>query len=253
MTDNYYQNISKLFVETDNAYAKIVEKLPEGDKLSLTRKKTIESRGWQPSLRLFEKNIERVFNDLKYFYVPRIIAPGPAFVFPIRDVDGGFSCAQTKPLEGSVLFDAKRKYNFIGSEPTSPRWLGNDPETIKRIMKLKAAMCVEGGYDILASRLLCPNLPILSPLTKNLSKKHILYLRMLGVKHLFIMFDNEVDGKDKASEGAGGISMQQHARMIKTMKVTPLECPAEDPSAALQDLSTAAELKSIIEYKFRLI
>jgi hypothetical protein len=251
--DQYYQDVQKLIEETDKLYVKIAAKHPGVDKVTLMRDRCVEHRGWKPALPYIQDNFSRVLKQSGSFFVPKIMSPGSAFVFPIRDVDGRYRCAQTKPLEGSVLFDpsGKKKYCFIGEEPIGPRWLGADPETIKLIMKLKAVMCMEGPFDWLASKLLCPELPILTPLTKRLGKKHIAFLRMLGVKNLFLMYDNEFDKKTGGEAGAGQVSMREQVKFITSMKAVGLDCPAGDPSSALKESGTAKELKSIIELKFR--
>jgi hypothetical protein len=80
-------------------------------------------------LYLFKENINAVIEELGWFYVPKPMQPGPAFVFPIRDVDGESKYAQTKPLQGSALGE-KSKYRFIGVPLLGPAWLeeGGDLE-----------------------------------------------------------------------------------------------------------------------------
>ena len=95
-------SVQKITEETDRLYERIVAKGGR-DKLTLTREKIIEARGWQPSFYLTEDNFGRALSELGCFYVPKVMQPGPAFVFPIIDTDRECQYAQTKPLEGSVL------------------------------------------------------------------------------------------------------------------------------------------------------
>lgn len=128
-------SVPKITEETDKLYDRIVAKSGH-DKLTLTRDKIIEARGWQPSLYLTKDNFERVVTELACYYVPKIIQPGPAFVFPIIDIDREVQYAQTKPLEGSVL-GSKSKYRFIGSDPVGPTWLGNTDTTIQTVVSIR--------------------------------------------------------------------------------------------------------------------
>jgi hypothetical protein len=241
-------NVPRLIEETDKLYTRIVEKFPEKTKLQLTIDKVISERGWSPSMRLIKGNFERVVKELNYFFVPKIMKPGPIFVFPLRSPSGGYEYAQTKPLEGSVLWGAK--YHFVGERPFAPHWLGSNPETLKAAIKLRSVLVVEGPFDLLACRLLCPDLPIMSPLTKKVGDKHEAYLRMLGVKRLYLMYDNEESKKEGQSLGAGNLAMEYQATQIKSMEVIPLMCPASDPSEALKMESRAKKLKGLINRAF---
>jgi hypothetical protein len=109
---------------------------------------------------------------------------------------------------------------------------------------------VEGAFDILAARLVCPDVPILSSLTKMLGKHHLAYLTMLGVNQLVLMFDNE-EAKGDRSMGAGNMSMAQQAATIKTMQVTTIDCPASDPSEALKDPEKTKRLAAKIRSNCR--
>jgi hypothetical protein len=102
-------------------------------------------------------------------------------------------------------------------------------------------LCVEGPFDLLATRLACPGYPLLSPLTKHLGKDHVAYLRILGVKILLLMYDNENQGEE---------AMEQQARQIKSMRVVPCECPKKDPSKALERLEWAKELSVRVPRQF---
>lgn len=246
-------DVSRVMQEVDDFYARVAVTHPDKDKLPFTKKKIIEVREWEETRRMFEKNFDVVLKQLGFFYIPNRLIPGPAFIFPIKDADGKYTSAQTKPLEGSVLAGLG-KYRYIGEKhPLGPRWLGNDHATLKRIVDTRKVMVVEGPFDILAARLLCPDVPILSPLTKLVGKQHIAYLRMLGVNHLVLMYDNEEakEGKKGPKMGAGNLSMEQQRSLIKDMQVTALDCPKPDPSECLQDTFAAEKLRKIIRKQFQ--
>jgi hypothetical protein len=247
----YELDVPRVMQEADDLYARVVAIDPNKSKANLTKSKIIEAREWAPTLRMYEKNFDKVIKQLGFFYVPKQVLPGPAFVFPIRDLGGQWTSAQTRPLEGSALTIPGMKYRYIGDKNIlGPRWLGNDRETLKRIIDTKKVVIVEGPFDVLAARLLCPDLPIMSPLTKMLGKHHQAYLRMLGVNNLLLMYDNDVaKGDDK--EGAGNMSMAQQAATIKTMKVSILTCPKSDPSACLKYQDYAEKLRSRLRLDFQ--
>lgn len=248
MSDKWWDNdVDRVMSETEDFYTRLAAVAPQKNKLTFTKSKILSAREWTPTLSMYDENFEQVLKTLGYFYVPDRIIPGPAFIFPIRDSDGKFSSAQTKPLEGSV-YGIDSKYRYIGTKPASPRWLGNDYATLKKIIDTRRVMVVEGPFDLLAARLLCPDIPIMSPLTKLLGRNHITYLRMLGVRRVFMMFDNEeVKAGKKGKDGAGNISMEQQAQAVKTMTLTPLLCPKADPSACLKNRTYAEKLRAVIK------
>lgn len=250
MDAKYYEDVSSLIRETDKLYAKITAKWPDKTKLTVTMNKIVSERGWEPSLKHIQKNFPRVLTELGSFFVPKAMIPGPVFVFPIRSLEGEYYYAQTKPLEGSVLVNPKSKYRFIGQRPYTPLWLGNTPGTLRKIIETRKVIVVEGPFDLLACRLLCPDLPIMSPLTKKIGKKHEAYLRILGVKHLLMLFDNEFAKEGKGTMGAGELSMVMQERKIHTMKADSLICPSGDPSEALKRESRAVQLKRLLKSHF---
>jgi hypothetical protein len=243
-------NVGNIVAETNKLYARIVEKGGR-DKTRLTTEKIIEARGWEPSLYLFRDNINQVIQELGWFYVPKVMEPGPAFIFPIRDVDGSNKYAQTKPLAGSAMGD-KTKYRFIGIPPIGPAWLGNQPVMIRTLLQSKQVILVEGAFDLLACRVVAPEIPVLSPLTKRVGNKHLAYLRLLGIKRLYLMFDNELPnaGRDL---GAGNLAMIQQSRELSRYFQTQiLLCPSSDPSEALRSGYAAERLRSILRNTMRL-
>jgi hypothetical protein len=237
-------NVQTITEETDKLYDRIVAKGGR-DKLTLTREKIIEARGWQPSLYLTKDNFERALTELGCYYVPKVMQPGPAFVFPVIDIDRKRQYAQTKPLDGSVLC-GKSKYRFIGSKGLGPTWLGNTDETIKAVVHTGQVVLVEGLFDLLACWVLAPEVPVMSPLTKRLGKEHQAYIRMLGLRRLYLMFDNELPSAGN-SIGAGNLAMRQHSKELsRYFDVRMLLCPACDPSEALKNGHTAAKLRAIL-------
>src|SRR5208282_2196597 len=113
MQDQWWNNIQELIEKTDKFYARNALQKPSATKLAVTAKKMIEARGWQVALSKIEENFPRVLTELNAFYVPRTFEPGPMFVFPIRDLEGNYPRAQTKPCEGSVLW-GQGSYHWIG-------------------------------------------------------------------------------------------------------------------------------------------
>lgn len=242
-------SVPKITEETDKLYEQIVAKGGR-DKLTLTREKIIEARGWQPSLYLTKDNFGRALSELGCYYVPKVMQPGPAFVFPVIDTDREVQYAQTKPLEGSVL-GGKSKYRFIGSKGLGPTWLGNTDETIKTVVNTGEVVLVEGPFDLLACWVLAPEVPVMSPLTKRLGEKHQAYLEMLGLTRVYLMFDNELPSAGH-SMGAGNLAMKQHSKELsRYFDVRTLLCPSSDPSEALKNGYTAEKLRSMLRNAIR--
>jgi hypothetical protein len=225
--------------ETDKLYERIVQRWPDRDKLSLTAKEIVEERGWKPSLHLIRKNLPTILKDHDVFFVPKIMQPGPCFIFPLRDVHDDYPYAQTKPLEGSVI-GTDGKYHFIGTKPVGPLWMGASLQMMWRIIRTRSLVVVEGAFDFLACRALSPNTPILSPLTKKLGNKHVTYLQMLGLKHLYLMYDNERSGRGNQAMVFEEKSLASH------FQTKSLLCPASDPSDALKSATIAERLRSML-------
>jgi hypothetical protein len=245
------KDVARVIAETDTFYARLVEVAPQKTKLNLTKEKIIAAREWAPTLKMYQGHFDRVLSQLDFFYIPNRIVPGPTFVFPIIDIHGKYTSAQTRPIESSVLYATSAKYRYIGeSKPAGPRWLGNDHATLKKIIDTRSVLIVEGPFDLLAARLVCPDVPSLSPLTKVLGNNHKAYLRMLGVRKLALMYDNEMAKKAGQKDGAGNVSAEYQAATIKNMTVTNLVCPLEDPSLCLKYQQYAEKLRSRISAEF---
>jgi hypothetical protein len=245
--DQWWNSVPELIRKTDEFYAKNVVKNPNADKLSVTTQKIVDSRNWKPALPFIQKNFSSVLSDLNIFYVPKTYEPGPLFVFPIQDLDGNYMRAQTRPCEGSVLF-GQGKYHWIGEKLFEPNWLGNDVATLRRILEQRMVILVEGPFDLLACRLVAPDMPIMSPLSKSLSDKHEAYLRILGVETLILMFDNERPNKEQYDIGGGNLSMRILKNKIKSMQVfIQLLEGGNDPASALQSTQGAKRLRELLK------
>ncbi len=226
--DGWWQDIGKLIEKSITIYDKV-----EKDPISITASKIIEERSWIVK----PEDLYGAIKDLGFLYIPKKLFPGPMFLFPEIDVEGKLR-AQTKPLHSMF---GPGKYFSMGvskDEFTGPIWLGNDPSTISLILKSGFVVLVEGPFDLLAARAMAPSIPIMSSLTKTIGKKHEEYLRILGVKNIYLMYDNDEAGKK---------SMDILPNLVKTMKITPLECPASDPSDCLKSRLKKEALKRVLE------
>ena len=246
-SEQWWYSVPELIRKTEEFYRRNAEAKPGVDLLTVTTQKIIEARRWQPALPFIKNNFAQVLTESKVSYVPRTYEPGALFLFPIRDIDGVYRRAQTNPCVGSTLF-GEGKYHWIGEKIAGPNWLGNDSATLARIMKEQYAVLVEGPYDWLACRLIAPEVPVLSPLTKSISEKHEKYLRMLGCKVLYLMFDNERPDTAKGHDlGGGNLSMRVIKSKIKTMEIViRLLKGGNDPAAALESVWGARALKEIL-------
>ena len=230
--EGWWQDVPRLISRSLGIYEKA-----EKDPIQVTAARVKEHREWLVS----EAELMPAIKDLEYLYVPKKLFPGPMFIFPEKDT-GGKLRAQTRPLH--TVF-GESKYYSIGTAQEDflgPIWLGNSDHTLDLIVKHKFVVLVEGPFDLLACRTVAPNIPVMSSLTKNIGKRHQDYLRVLGVKNIVLMFDNE-------KSGAGAKAMDELKNLIKTMTVTPLVCPSEDPSDCLKSAAKKAALKSILEHQ----
>lgn len=246
MRDTWWDNVPELIKRTNEFYAKNATKNPGADLTSVTTQKIIASRGWEPALSRIQDNFAQVIKETGVVYVPKTYVPGPLFLFPIRDLEGNYPRAQTKPCEGSYLW-GQGSYHWIGEKLVGPNWLGNDPINLTRIIETKRVTLVEGPFDWLACKLLTPDEPIMTPLTKSISDKHETYLRMLGVERLTLLFDNERPDKEKGKDlGGGNLSMRVLKYRIKTMEVEVKLLKGSDPSAALKSGTGAQALQALL-------
>lgn len=248
----WWQDVPKLILETDIMYRRLVEK-GRSDKIAATKKMCYSERNWETCKHIIEPNFDQVLKELNFFYVPKGFIPGPCFVFPQRDLTGAYTRAQTKPLYEVVWENEdgaanKSKYCEAGVKKEAfkgPVWLGHEPRIIQKIIELGWCIIVEGPFDLLACRLLAPDVPVLCSMTKKIGLRHEAYLRMLGVKTIYLMFDNEAP-KGKNDAGSGNIAMWATKKNITWCEVQILLSPAEDASACLKSPITARRLRSIL-------
>jgi hypothetical protein len=254
-----WQDVPLLMEEVDKLYTRLETKGQPG-KWFATKKKIYAERNWVPSTFLIEKNFETALEKLNFFYIPKGWDPGPIFIFPQKDVEGDFTRAQSKPLYEIPNRDGvSSKYRVIGVKKedfVGPVWLGNDEETLRLILLTKMVLLVEGPFDLLAVRLLCPEIPSLCPLTKKIGIDHQAYLRMLGVDTIYLLFDTDADKfndssdvkwNERYTEGAGVVSMKFLQRDITNMEVKPIWIAgAGDPSESLENLTTAKKLQKAL-------
>jgi len=241
---DYWNDVPALIKKVDSLYAEATASGHAYTKLSVTRDKIIAIRKWEDSLPLITKNFDRVLQELDCFYIPKTFALGPRIVFPLRDIYGVPTRAQTKPL----VSDGP-KYMYLGlksKEFRGPCWIGNDQETLRRIITQRRVVLVEGAFDIAACRLVAPDVPSMSPLTKSLGREHQAYLRMLGVDTIHLMFDNEKPKDENYDIGGGELSMRALQRDIEEMKVDVMYCPSSDPSECLKSYTKTLQLRSLL-------
>lgn len=215
--DAWWNDLRELRSRTDKVYEKVGR-----DIWQVTAEKMIPLRQWRVS----EDKLIPILQELGVYYVPKTMVPGPMFVFPEFDVQGIPTRAQTKPLHD--LF-GDGKYHTLGVKKESflgPVWLGNSDQTLQRILDTHSLILVEGPFDLIAAKIAAPHQPIMSPLTKSLGEKHEDWLKIMGVKQLYLMFDNEVSG-------AGEKSAEWLSQFF-SIPAMSLRCPGADPSDCLK-------------------
>ena len=223
------KDLNELRSRTEKLYEKIGR-----DMWQVTAEKMIALRGWKVK----ESEVIPVLQELGVYYVPKKMVPGPLYVFPKVDAAGHVTSAQTKPLH--ELF-GPGKYHTLGVSQKvflGPTWIGNSDETLEKILRLHSATLVEGPFDLVAAKILAPNLPIMSSLTKSVGDKHMAYLKILGVKRLYLLFDHDEAGEKSK------IILQK----VLDIKVEAIgECPGDDPSGALKTVGTKLALRRVLK------
>lgn len=250
-----WQNVSWLIDETEKFYQENITPKGLGDRFSVARDKIIERRKWQPSIRLIKDTLEPVLRELNIFYVPKQMDPGPGVAFPIRDIHDNMTHGKFHPFYELLMKNREgqetvAKYAALGKKESmrGPAFFGNSDECLRNIGRTQSVALVEGPYDLLGCRVLVRDCPVLSTGTKSFSIEHIYYLRMLGAKTFYLMFDNE-PAKGEKTMGAGNQAMDYLA--FKWSKDTgldfrPLLCPADDASTCLEHGETAVTLTNIL-------
>jgi hypothetical protein len=244
-----YQNVRWMLDQVEEFYAtKVVPRGGPG-KFEKTAEVIVKLRGWEPTVRLYAQHMQSVLEELNIIYIPKVLEPGPAILFPLLDVRDHYILARLNPMYAFVIGKGAAKYAFLGNpqDTVGPNWLGMTHATIRRILDCRAAVLVEGPFDLLACRLLAPEVPVLSTGTKTFNEMHITHLRMLGVKDLWIMFDHE-EGKTDAVHGAGDSAAAFLARKWQgvvgdQMRFHHYHPPASDPANCLKRLDWATPLR----------
>ena len=200
----------------------------------------LELRKWKSVAHRIKSTLPEALKDLQVFYAPEGWGPGPMEVFPEFDVDGKARQAQSKPMSDRF---GSGKYFRIGDKDAfmGPIWVGNDPDTVEEIVATASVLLVEGPFDLVAVRATEPRIPSMTSLTKKLGWKHIAYLSMLGVSKVYLLFDSEL------SE-VGDVAMSLTMKKLNQVgiEVEILECPAKDPSKALESIQKFDRLKTLL-------
>lgn len=232
--DAWWHDLNVLREKTDAVYAKVGRDIWE-----VTAEKMIELRDWKT---VKPEELIPVLQELQVYYVPKKLFPGPMFVFPEYDVAGRITRAQTKPLHDAF---GDGKYHTLGVKKDSflgPVWLGNSDAALARILALKTVVLVEGPFDLIAAKTTAPDVPLMSSLTKSIGDQHEAYLKILGLRRLCLLFDNEVSGK--------GLESMEMLQRILGKRGLPVEimppCPGGDPSAALKVFGTKTKLRKVL-------
>jgi hypothetical protein len=253
-TTGPFHNVHWLIDNTEKFYD--LKVLPKGgpNKYAAAIKKILECRQWTPTHRLYADHFEAVLRELNIFYVPKQLNPGPAIVFPLRDVRGNYMLGRLKPLYELIIADEVVRYAFLGNtrDTIGPNWLGMSRETTKRIIEQRFVNIVEGPFDYLACRLLAPEIPTLSTGTKNFNDKHVAHLRLLGVKRIYIMFDKD-ESKEGLEQGHGDLASGALERKYDQqelnieIKRTHWRGGSSDPSDCLMRVDWAKALKESLD------
>lgn len=240
-SEEWFHDVPALMQKTAGVYDKLREAGKTSGSNETTKKRIYEERGWLK--RWAEPNFGLVLDRLKVFYLPKALRPGPAFVFPIRDLDGRYNQAQVRPFADSCLFMEDHKYRRFGTDRSfrGPQWFGNDPITLQKIIMKRKVCLVEGPFDALACKLLVPDAPLMSSLTKGITEDQIEYLRILGVEHITTLFDNDETNKAGA-KGAHTTQYRVEKKFNSGITVSISTGSAADPSDALKKEATAIEL-----------
>lgn len=250
MTDSFhnkwYHDVPELLKRADALYAQL-ETLGKPSKWDIMKKKLYEDRGWLRAKPYIQANLDSALRSTGAFYLTKAMEPGPAYVFPLKDIDGTPWQAQVRPFPDSWLWLPDHKYRLLGTKLhplVGPRWCGVDDATVRNIIAKRKAMLVEGPFDVLACKALLPGCPVLSTLTKGTTEDHIDYLRILGVKQIVLMFDNEASAQ--GSKGEAITKWRIENKFASDMLVTHEDCPASDPSDALKNDRNTMKLLGIL-------
>lgn len=232
MSKKWWDDIEFLMRKVRNLYTRLEDKGKSG-LIEACVIKIIKERDWDCVRDLITENLTQCVKEHNIMYVPKGFEPGPRFVFPQYDLNDMAMKAQTKPLESEIKYwIAGDRDNFLG-----PGWLGNSDEMLLKINQLGYVLIVEGTFDFVAVRAIDPNIPVLCSLTKKIGRKQEAYLRMLGVKTIYLMFDQDPVGIQ---------AMEIVQRTFKSMTVEIVKTPGKDASKALENRKHALILRDTL-------
>lgn len=204
--------------------------------VEITARKVRAERKWHPSVP--EADLQRAIQALEVLYVPGGVGPGPGIAFPIRDVTGDVRRMHIRLMGEGPEFYGMRYMSLTNKDAfVGPAWCGVDDDTLTSIIQQKEALIVEGPMDLLAVRVAGSPIPAITSLTKSLKDDHMDYLRILGVKTIHALLDN-----DKAGGTAAGFL----ARNPFGISVEALTCPMKDPAKLLQAPSGLRQLRELV-------
>jgi hypothetical protein len=228
----WWHDVEFLLRKTKNLYTRLASK-GKSDWITATVNKIIIERDWKLVDNLVRENLIKCVTEHNIIYIPKGFEPGPRFVLPQYDLNDIAMKAQTKFLgEGS-------KYQIIGDRDKflGPGWLGNSDAMLLKIMEEKYVVVLEGTFDFVAVRALNPDIPVLCSLTKKIGRKQEAYLQMLGVKTLYLMFDQDRVGIE---------AMTMIQRTFKSMDVQIAKTPVKDASLALENRKHTLLLRDVL-------
>lgn len=236
LRDAWWHNIQELRQKTDAIYQR-----REVDIWAITTDKIIEARHWVCN----RERLYQVVQEAGVFYVPKTLPPGPLICFPEVDACGEIHRAQNKPLGDFFGSDRYQTFGIKAELFVGPVWLGNTDQTLQQILDLHEVVVVEGPFDYLAAHYAAPEVPVLCSLTKSLGDKHFAYLKILGVKRVHLLYDNDPPGL----KAMAWLNKQSHSRTGQDVMIPceTLICPAEDPSDCLQDRSDISRLTKLLK------
>ena len=234
--DEPWASCDALMAELETMYGKAIAAGKVTDPADTAVRKMIHYRNWCSSVS--KSAVRRVVEELEVVYCPKGLGPGPGLVFPMRDITGEIKRLHIRLLEDSPTI-YKMKYMSL-VDPTlflGPAWIGADDATMEAIIQCGEVQLVEGPVDLAAVRIAgCP-IPSLSPTSKRLTEEHWTWLRVMGVKCIHPMMDNEVSG-------GGGKAASYFEKNPYGISVAPDVCPVKDPSKALEDPFQFLQLKA---------
>jgi 5S rRNA maturation endonuclease (ribonuclease M5) len=202
----------------------------------------VRERKWGPTESMFRGHLASTLEELNVVYIPKVLQPGPAVLFPMLDVRDRYTLARLWPLYKLLIREEPVKYAFLGNraDTIGPAWLGMSHATIERLIRTQAVVLVEGPFDMLACRLLAPDVPVLSTGTKNWNDMHVAHLRMLGVKTVHVLFDSDEAGENASSF----LSRKWNAQLDGQVAFKTMRCPGPDPSDCLSRREWARALRT---------